>query len=62
MFHNSNPRVQGARNQENYAELSRLGKKGAEARKRKKERKLARLLADVQEKLAQGNEDWCPVD
>ena len=44
--------------------LSRLGRAGVMRRKelavKDRERKMKVLLAGVQERLRQGNEDWCP--
>ena len=66
-----NPRVEKARRELDYAELSRLGKLGAKARWTRRRAELeqkeeleqiekARLVSGAEEKLHQGNEDICP--
>lgn len=47
----------------NIALLSVLGKKGAEKRKQiKKTEQRSRMLAEMEERAHQANEDICPVD
>jgi len=65
MVHKYNQHVEEARVNLDYAELSRLGKKGAEAREKKREIKRIEkdfLLAGAEEKLRQAHEDICPID
>ena len=56
------PQVRDAVFRIDTAELSRLGKKGAETKKAKREARLKRLLAEAEQKLREANEDICPVD
>ena len=68
-----NRRVFQARVNLNYEELSRLGKKGAEARRIKAKAEKAReeaiakakralFLSGAREMLREANEDICPID
>jgi len=61
-YQNPNVAVQTAAKGDNYAELSRLGKKGAQTKKTRKEKRMLRLLAQVRETLEQANEHICPID
>lgn len=56
------PAVLEAMRADNHAFLSVLGKKGAEKRKKEKEKRREQMLAELEERAHQANEDICPVD
>jgi len=47
---------------ENQKELSDLGKKGAEAKKKKRLRKLTNLIRECAKRDREANLDICPID